>query len=187
MLHEQPVQMAPADSDVRGDLPDVKIIPRIVEVDELDRTLNVFVAVFLLGIMAAEPFHQRGKKNQERGGHPGFVAGARPGGAVNIHQKILKLVVPVVMEQGSFQGKARFAHQPARIRSVEPYPAVFPGVLMVRLVRRDAARHDQKAVSCGKGIMLFPAVEFSLPGQDVMDQVMIPHARPPGMVRSAAL
>ncbi len=91
------------------------------------------------------------------------------------------------MEQWVFTGKPRFLYKARGIRTVEAYPAVFPRILLIRFIGDNLIRTEQKPIPCGKGIPFKAIVKAAAPGNNIMDCVMIPHSRAPGMAGAAAL
>ena len=84
-------------------------------------------------------------------------------------------------------GKRRALQDRLRVRPGKAHPDVFPGVDFVRMIGDLRVRHDQKRLARVDFVPL-PAEEIiSLARNNIMDDVVIAHARPPLVKRRAFL
>ena len=70
---------------------------------------------------------------------------------------------------------------------VELQPGIFPGVLLVGAVGGDLARHHQKALPGGDGVLGVVGQQHPPPGDDVVEQIVVAGVGPVGVGRGGAL
>ena len=164
-------------------------VPLVVLLNEGKRLLHIKVpqAALALVLPCRRGFHQLVQKQKAPADLPDGA------GLAVLHD--LQHALPQLFASGPGAGgvdglcraQARQAQALAHAQAIELDPGVLPGVLFVRGVGGGLARQNQKPLPRPHRIHLVAHIQLTLPGDDVMEQIVVAPVRPVGVQRLGAL
>ena len=135
--------------------------------------------------MLSEPYHD-GKELIQRPCHVGGLIGHVALCMINLHHLFIYLVI-LEGAYGILSAQVGLVQQQGCVCSIKAHPTVFPGILSVGLIKNICVRIGDKELTGAQGIGSAKNLIVALASNHIVQEIVIPHTRPPAIAAQALL